>query len=117
MAIKYFTANLQSNISKGEIVYEAFDSNNIIGDSDIFMFPDNCGKINHIAVKLDAILGKANLMWTLSSRDKVIAGTAQWYVWDQGLCDGTAKTDIIAPVTAIMKRNVSGNSNLEAVAQ
>lgn len=117
MAITYFTESLQSNITKGEMVYEGFISSNAIGDSDIVMFPEQAGKINYISAVVNATGGEGTLMWTLSSRQRVQNGMAQWYAWDQGVCNGVAKSDVLVPVTAIMIRNVNGYVELEVVAQ
>lgn len=113
MALKYLELTAETNNYKGECVYQEWEKLSEPGDGNIFLLPDNAGKVESYLVNLIPSPGSSGLIeYSLSNREDIIAGNGIWKTWDSGIVT-TTTDDVLFPVSAIRQVNISGTTTLE----
>jgi len=101
------TIGSDSNEIKGEPVYNGSASlsttNGVWVYSDPIVVPEGIGKFEHWLISLRASSSNvsAKMMYSISPRDQILQGGANWDDWDAGLVTQNT-TDMIGPVKAVM---------------
>lgn len=98
---------------KGINSWEYTDSLSGAGDGAYVLIPN---WIRSVCVGLIISSGTGSIQFTLSSKAKVEAGTANWVTWDYGTV-ATTTTDVFYPCTAIRQVNATGTTVLEVIAR
>lgn len=102
----HLTANAQSNPHTGKAVWEA--NKTITSDDETFLMPDESGTAEYWTLSIYPIgSGSGKWQYTRSPRSEVIAGTAKWQDWDNGVVSAYSD-DSLFPVQAVKLVHASG---------
>ena len=113
MALKYATVSAETNKIKGSAIYEAEETKSSPGAGDTFLLENESGGFRTILVSLLVTAGTGKIQYAISSRSKVLAGTATWFDWSSGVVSANTN-DTLYHVSAIRQVNFSGTTVLEA---
>lgn len=112
MALQYLTASAETNKTKGSAIWEGENSKATPGNGNTFLLIDLAGKVESWLVSLVVTSGTGKVQYTNSIRSKVLAGTAIWYDWNDGVVAANTN-DVFFNVSAVRLVNVTGTTLIE----
>jgi len=117
MSIKYLEISDQSNLQKGDVVYYGTQRKDTGNIGDIYMLPDNAGRIERITVTLSCLVGRGYVEFSNSTRDEVKTNAAEWDKVSFEVVGNDIQSVTIAPITALRLHRLSGIVKMEITAQ
>ncbi len=111
MALRYLTKSVESNTGKGSVIWESKETITS-GNGNTILLPNEAGKVDSWLIALVISSGNGKIQHTISNRNDVISGLANWIDWDSGSVT-TTTTDVLFNVSAVRCVNTSGTIKIE----
>ena len=103
----------ESNVSKGEIIYEKDETLSSPGAGNTYILPDGAGKFTAwLAALIIDGEGSGYIETSISPRADIIAGRGNFIQWSKGTIT-SSDGEAFNPVVAVRAINVSGIIKLE----